>query len=156
MDINVTLFGEMLTFAVLVWVTMKYIWPPLTKALNERQQKIADGLQAAERGQRDLELAQQKVTEQLREAKNQAGTIIEQANQQANSIVEDGVSKAHAEGEKVLAATRSNIEQEIIRANTQLRQQTTDIAIKVAEKLLQQHVDATKQQQMIDELIEEI
>lgn len=156
MDINVTLFGEMLTFAVLVWVTMKYIWPPLTKALNDRQQKIADGLQAAERGHRDLELAQQKVTEQLRDAKNQAGVIIEQANQQANTIIDDGKVKAQLEGDKILATAKNNIEQEILRAKTQLRQQTTEIAVLVAEKILQQHVDAAQQQKMIDELIEEI
>lgn len=156
MDINITLFGEMITFALLVWVMMKFIWPPIIKALHERQQKIADGLQAAERGQRDLELAHQKVADELRDAKTQAYIILDQANQQVSTLIEDGKAKAQLEGEKLLAGVKSNIEHEIAKAKETLGKQTAEIAIQVAEKILQKKVDATCQQKLIDQLIEEI
>jgi F-type H+-transporting ATPase subunit b len=156
MDINITLFGEMITFAVLVWVMMKYVWPPIIKVLNERQQKIAEGLQAADRAKHDLELAHQHVSAQLNEAKTQSYVILEQANHQANTLIEDGRLKAQQEGEKLLANAKNNIEQEIIKAKEKLGKQTAEIAIKVAEKIIQQNINATSHQQLVDQLIEEI
>ncbi|HBY55596.1 MAG TPA: ATP synthase F0 subunit B, partial [Coxiellaceae bacterium] len=90
MNINLTLFGEMLTFAILVWVIMKYIWPPLMKAIQERQEKIAAGLEAAQRGQRELKLIQTNAAEQIHQAKIKASTILDQANQQATAFIEEG------------------------------------------------------------------
>lgn len=156
MDINVTLFGEMITFAVLVWFMMKFVWPPVIKALNDRQQKISDGLKAAERSQKDLELTHQKVAEQLHEAKTQAYVILDQANQQANSIVDEGKIKAQEEGERILATAKNNIEQELIKTKVTLTKQTAEVAVKIAEKILQQNVSVEYQQQLIDKLIKEI
>lgn len=156
MNINVTLFGEMLTFAVLVWVMMRYIWPPLMKAIEERQQKIATGLEAAERGKNALELAQTNIAEQLRQTKIEAATMLNQANQQAGDVIEK--TKAAAEGErvKILAQAKIDIEQEVNSAKYVLQQQTVDLAITAAEKILQQKIDDVTQKKMVDELIASI
>lgn len=156
MDINVTLFGEILTFAVLIWVTLKYIWPPIIKALNDRQQKIADGLAAAEKAHHDLDLTRQNIATQLRDVKAQATTIIDQANYQAVNLIEEGKAKTQTECEKLLAANKYNIEQEIIKARQLLSASTAAIALKAAEKILQRSVTIGDQQKLIDELIEEI
>ena len=112
MGLNATLLGQMITFALLVIFTMKYIWPPLTKALAERQQKIADGLASAERAERDLELAQHKVADQLRDAKIQAGKIVEQADKRASQIVEESKERARVEAQRLLELAQTDIEQE--------------------------------------------
>ncbi|MCL5261451.1 MAG: F0F1 ATP synthase subunit B [Gammaproteobacteria bacterium] len=156
MDINITLLGEVITFAVLIWVTMKYVWPPLAGAMEERQKKIAAGLEAAERGQKDLVLAQQKITEELRHAKNQATAIIDKAELEVNKLIEDGRAKAQIEGEKLIALAKNNIEHEVTKAKTILQKQTVEIAIKAAEKILQSKIDAGEQQKLIEQLIEEI
>jgi len=156
MDINLTLFGEMLTFAVLVWVTMKYIWPPLVKVMEERQQKIADGLEAAKRGQEALKLAQKNITQQLQEAKDRATTILDQANQQANQLIEEGKVKAQEECTKILAKARLDVEQEINNTKHELQQQTADLVIAATEKILQQRIDKTTHQKLIDQVIAEI
>ncbi|EKE00555.1 MAG: ATP synthase F0, B subunit [uncultured bacterium] len=156
MDINATLLGEMLTFAVLVWATMKYIWPPLTQAMQERQQKIAAGLEAAQCGQNAMELAQKNVAKQLQEAKNQAAAILDQANQQANTLIEEGRIKAQEECANILARARMDIEQEISKTKLELQQQTADLVIAATEKILQQKIDEPTQQKLIDQLITEI
>src|SRR3989338_9394725 len=102
MNINATLGGQMLTFAVLIWVTMKYIWPPVIKAMEERQKKIAEGLAAAERGKHELELAHRKVAEQLRDAKTQAAEILEQAGHRANAMMDDAKEQARHEGARLI------------------------------------------------------
>src|SRR5690554_2874740 len=96
-----TLFGQMVTFAFFVWFCMRFVWPALTRILEERKNKIADGLDAADRAMRDLELAQGKATEQLKGAKQEAAVLLEQANKRANQIVEDAKDKARAEGERL-------------------------------------------------------
>lgn len=156
MDINVTLFGEMLTFAVLVWVTMKYIWPPLIKAIEERQQKIAAGLEASERGKRELELAQTHITEQLQQAKIAASEILNRANQQANHVALEGKHALQLERTKVLAQTKLDIEQEAIKAEQVLRQHTVDLVLTTTEKILQEKVNPTTQATLIDGLIASI
>lgn len=156
MDINVTLFGEILTFAVLVWVTMKYIWPPLIKAMEERQQKIAAGLEAAQQGQYALELAQKNIAQQLHEAKDKATVILDRANKQANDLIEEGRVKAQNECAIILAKAKLDIEQEINKTKKELQQQVADLAIIAAEKILQQKIDDTMQQKLVDKLIAEI
>jgi F-type H+-transporting ATPase subunit b len=156
MDINLTLFGEMLTFAVLVWVTMKYIWPPLTKAMEERQQKIAAGLEAAQRGQQALETAQKNIAQQLNEARTRATVILDQANQQANNLIEESKIKAQEECAKVFTKTKLDIEQEINKTKKELQQQTVTLVIAATEKILQQKIDQDTQQKLIDQLIAEI
>jgi len=156
MDINVTLFGEMLTFAVLVWVTMKYIWPPLLKVMEERQQKIAAGLEAAKSGQYALELAQKNIAEQIHEAKTKAATILDLANHKANNLIEEGKVKAQDECAKILAKAKLDIEQEINKTKKELQQQTAALVIAATEKILQQKIDEATQQELINQLIAEI
>lgn len=156
MDINATLLGQFITFAVFVWFTMKYIWPPIMKAMQEREKKIADGLAASERGQHELELAQHKATEQMRDAKIHAAEILEQANKRANHIVEEAKERARAEGERLLTIARSDIEQEMQTARQELRNEIAVLAIASAEKILARSVDAATQRDLVDKLITEI
>ena len=156
MDINVTLFGEMLTFAVLVWVMMKYIWPPLLKTIQERQQKIASGLEAAERGKHELELVRTNIIEQLRQTKSQAALILSQANQQANELIAKGKASAEIERSKMLAQAKIDLEQEINSAEYTLQQQTVNLVIATTEKILQQKIDDTAQKNLIDKLISSV
>lgn len=156
MDINATLLGEMLTFAVLVWATMKYIWPPLMQVMQERQQKIAAGLEAAQRGQQALELAQKTSTQQLQEAKSRAIVILDKANQQANNLIEASKSKAQDECAKIFTQAKLDMEQEIDKTKKELRQQTATLVIAATEKILQQKINQTTQQKLIDQLIAEI
>jgi len=156
MSINITLLGEMLTFAVLVWVTMKYIWPPLTKVMEERQKKIAAGLEAAQQGQYALELAQKNIAGQLHEAKAKVVVILDQANQQANNLIEESRIKAQSECAKILAKSKLDIEQEINKTQQELQQQTASLVIAATEKILQQKIDAATQQKLINQLIAEI
>lgn len=156
MDINVTLFGEMLTFAVLVWVTMKYVWPPLVKVMEERQQKIAAGLEAAERGQRALELAQKNVAQQMAEAKTKVTEMLNLASHQASDLIEEGKRTTKEECAKILAKTKLDIAQEISKTKKELQQQTVTLVLTATEKILRQKMDETTQQKLIDQLIAEI
>lgn len=156
MDINATLFGQMITFAVFVWFTMKYIWPPITKAMQDREKRIADGLAAAERGQHELELAQHKSMDQLRDAKIQAAEILDQANKRANHLIEEAKERAREEGERLLAIAQSDIEQEMQTARQKLRTEIANLAIASAEKILVRSVDANVQRDLVNKLITEI
>jgi F-type H+-transporting ATPase subunit b len=156
MEINATLLGQMITFAVFVWFTMKFIWPPIIKAMREREKKIADGLQAAERGQHELELAHHKAAEQLRDAKIQAAELLEQANKRASHIIEQAKERARDEGERLLVIARSDIEQEVHVARQQLRNEIAKLAVAGAEKILMRSVDAATQRELVARLITEI
>jgi F-type H+-transporting ATPase subunit b len=154
--INATLIGQMITFALFIWFTMKFVWPPITKALADRQKQIADGLEAAERGRHELDLAQQRAVEKLREAKSQAADVIEQANQRASHIVEEAKENARVEGERLLVLAKADIQQERHKAKEQLLQEVAALAMMGAEKILQRQIDAKTNSQLIDQLIEEI
>ena len=156
MNINVTLFGEMLTFAVLVWVTMKYVWPPIISAMQERQQKISAGLEAAERGQRNLELAQKSITEQLRGAKRQAEEILEQASRQSIIIIEDARIKAQKENQRIIELAKNDIEQEVNKVKCEIKQQMGMLVVTALEKFLVKETDAGMQKKLIDQFIEEL
>src|SRR3990167_5522342 len=116
MDINATLFGQLITFAILVWFTMKYVWPPVTKAMHDREKKIADGLEAAERSHRELEMAEHKAQTIIREAKQQANQIIEQANLHSAKLVEEAKSNAKVEGQRIVELAQGDIKLEIMQA----------------------------------------
>ena len=135
MNINLTLFGQMVTFAFFVWFCMKFVWPIILQAMEERQQKIADGLDAADRAVRDLDAAQSKVSDQLKEAKQAAAGIIDQANKRANQIVDEAKEQATAEGERLKVAAQAEIEQEVNRAKEELRATVAGLAIAGAEKV---------------------
>lgn len=152
MNINATIIGQSIAFFVFVWFCMKYVWPPITGILEARQKKIADGLEAANRAERDLDLAQEKATGELKEAKRQAAEIIEQANKRAGQIVDEAKDQARAEGQRLIAGAQSEIDQEINRAREALRSQVAAIAIAGAEKILESTVDRAANEEMVNKL----
>nr|WP_290443727.1 F0F1 ATP synthase subunit B [Halomonas sp. Mc5H-6] len=151
-----TLIGQTIAFAIFVWFCIKYVWPPISNALHERQKKIADGLDAASRASRDLEVAQEKAEQTLRESKEQASQILEQANKRSAQIVEEARDQARAEGERLVASARSEIEQEVNRAKEDLRAQVSHLAIIGAERVLEASVDEQAHRKLLDELAAEL
>jgi F-type H+-transporting ATPase subunit b len=135
---------------------MKYVWPPLTAALAERQKKIAEGLDAADKANRDLEAAQQSVEAELQKSKAQAAELIEQANKRANQIVDEAKTAAHTEGDRIKAAAAAEVEQEVNRAKEALRAQVAALAVAGAEKILGASVDVNNHQELVDKLAAEL
>ena len=156
MNFNATLIGQMITFAVFVWFCMKYIWPPLMAALEERNARISEGLAAAQRGQQDLEEAQVKVTESLNEAKQQAQEIINQAQKRANEIVDEAKDAARDEADKIKVAASADIDQQINSAREELRKEVSSIALAGAERILKREVDPKAHAEVLDELVAQI
>ena len=156
MSINATLIGQMITFTLLVWFTMQYIWPPLIEALEERKKKIAEGLAAAEKGQEDIKLAEKKATQYLKEAKAESANIITLAQKRANEVVEESKETARLEGEKMIEAAKSQIEQEIQQAKETLRKEVSSLALKAAEQILQEEVDKAKHKDIISKVSEQL
>ncbi|HDZ46455.1 hypothetical protein LCGC14_0087610 [marine sediment metagenome] len=156
MNINMTLIGQTIAFAIFVWFCIKYVWPPISNALHERQKKIADGLDAASRATRDLELAQERAEQLLRESKEQASQILEQANKRSAQMIEEAREQARAEGERLVASARSEIDQELNRAKEELRAQVSTLAIMGAERVLQASVDEQAHRKLLDELAAEL
>ncbi len=144
MDINATLLGQAITFAVLVWFTMKFVWPPLTNMMDERAKRIADGLAAAERGKQDLEQASLRVEAEIRAAKQQATELILNAEKRANQVIDEAKQAARTEGERIIADAKAEIDQEVLRAKESLRSQVAGLAVAGAEKILRKEVDAAK------------
>ncbi|MBN2689875.1 MAG: F0F1 ATP synthase subunit B [Gammaproteobacteria bacterium] len=156
MDINLTIVGEAITFAILIWVTMRYIWPPIKNAMHERETKIADGLAAADRGQHSLELAQEKVKKQLQDAKMEAANIIDNANQRMGKIIDDAKERADEEGKHILLMAKKDIAFEMENAKLSLRAEMADLLVVAAQKLLQQTWNADKDKQLVQQIIEEL
>lgn len=149
MSINFTLVGQMITFALLVWFTMKYVWPPLLDALEERKKKIAEGLAAAEHGHESMELAEKKAKKVLKEAKAQSAEIINLAQKRATEIVEESKTTAKKEGERLLSSAKAGIEQELQQVKEGLRLEVSALALQAAEQILQAEVDKTKHKAVI-------
>lgn len=156
MNINLTMIGQSISFLFFVAFCMKFVWPAITNAMAERQKQIAEGLEAADRAGRDLELAQEKAVAQMREAKEQAAGIIEQANKRAGQIVEEAKDQARAEGDRLKAAAQAEVEQEVVRAKEELRASVATLALAGAEQILQATVNADAHQQMLDKLAAEL
>lgn len=156
MNINLTLIGQTIAFAVFVWFCMKFVWPPLMAALEERRKKIADGLDAANRAERDLELAQEKAKQQLREGKEEAAQLIEQANKRANQIIDEAKEAAQTEGNRIKAGAQAEIEQEVNRAKEALRSQVATLAVAGAAKILERSVDESAHKELLDKLASEL
>lgn len=152
MNLNMTFFGQMITFIVLIWFTMKFIWPPLNKAIEERQHKIAEGLAAAEQSQKNLAQAQQSVDAELRAARTKANEIIEQAHQRANQIIDQAKNDAVSEANRQKAAAEAEISAASNRAREELRKQVSTLAVTGAEKLLKREIDANAHKALLDEL----
>jgi len=156
MDINASLIGQAITFAILVWFTMKFVWPPLVRALDERAAKIADGLAAADRAKNDLALAEKGAADKLREARGQSAEIIAQAEKRAAQMVEEARNQARAEGERLINAAKAEIDQEINRAKEALRAQVSDLAIAGAQRILRREVDAATHAALLADLKAEL
>ncbi|HCH24564.1 MAG TPA: F0F1 ATP synthase subunit B [Oceanospirillaceae bacterium] len=156
MNMNMTIIGQIISFIIFVYLCMKYVWPPLTAALAERQKKIAEGLDAADKANRDLEAAQQSVEAELQKSKAQAAELIEQANKRANQIVDEAKTAAHTEGDRIKAAAAAEVEQEVNRAKEALRAQVAALAVAGAEKILGASVDVNNHQELVDKLAAEL
>lgn len=156
MNINATLIGQSITFLIFVWFCMKFIWPPIINALEERKKKIADGIAAAERGEEEQELAQKRAAEVLHDAKQQAQEIISQAQKRASEIVDEAKSDARSEGDRLVAAAQAEIEQEVNRAREALRSQVAGLAIAGAGKVLEREIDEKAHSDLLNELVAQI
>ncbi len=156
MNINFTLISQAIAFSVFIWFTVKYVWPPLLRAIEERQKTIADGLAAGERGRHELELASQRSSDVLKEAKQQASEIIVQAEKRATEIVEEAKNVAKTEGDRIKVGAQAEIEQEIFSAKESLRQQVADLAVAGATKILRREVDAKAHSDLLDSIQEEL
>lgn len=156
MNINLTLIGQTFAFAIFVWFCVKYVWPPLSDAMRTRQKKIAEGLAAADRASRDLELAQEKAAHEMRQAKQEAAALIDQANKRANQIVEASKGEARQEGSRLIEQAKAEIQQERTRARDALRAEIAVLAIAGAEKILETSVDAKAHSKMLDQLAAEL
>lgn len=156
MDINATLLGLLIAFVVFVLFCMKYVWPPLITAIEERQQKIASGLEASELAEKDLEQARSQADEELKAAKIKAAELIDQAKKRATKLVEEETQRGHAEREKIIASGHTEVEAERNRVREELRKQLAILAIAGAEKILEREIDAQKQSDIVEKLVAEL
>ncbi|WP_448212329.1 F0F1 ATP synthase subunit B [Colwellia sp. MEBiC06753] len=156
MNINATLIGESIAFIVFVIFCMKFVWPPIMAAIEDRQKTIADGLAASDRAAKDLELAQEKAAAQLKEAKAQAAEIIEAAKKREAQMIDEAAAKAQAEREKIIASGHAEIESERNRATEELRKQVSALAVAGAEKILERSIDAAAHSDILDKLVAEL
>jgi len=155
-DFNLTLIGQTIAMIVFVWFCMKFIWPPITDAIEARQKEIADGLAAAERGQADLSTARAEAEKIVAAARDQARSIVDQANVRANGIVEEAKSVGEAERARQLEGARAEIDVEVNRARDELRGQVAAIAVAGAERILAREIDARAHRELLDQLAAEL
>jgi F-type H+-transporting ATPase subunit b len=155
-SINATLIVQMIVFAILVWFTMKFVWPPITAALDERAKKIADGLSAADKAKSELAVANKRVEEQLSAARDDAAKRLADAERLAQSMIEDAKSRASEEGAKIVAAARAEAEQEVVKARETLREQVAALAVKGAEAILRKEVNANVHADLLGRLKAEL
>ncbi|OUR65781.1 F0F1 ATP synthase subunit B [Methylophaga sp. 42_25_T18] len=153
MNLNATILGQMIAFALFVAFCMKYVWPPIMAALEERNKKIADGLAAAERGRHEQELAEKRAQQVIHEAKDQASEIISQAQRRGNEIVDESKDNAHVEGDRILTSAKAEIEQEANRAKDELRLQVGSVALAGAAKILSREIDDKAHTDLLEELV---
>jgi F-type H+-transporting ATPase subunit b len=142
MDINLTLFMQAAAFAAFIWFTAKFVWPPLMRAVGERQKQIADGLAAGEQGRQSLASTEKRIGELMVEAKSRSSEIIAQGEKLKTETIEAAKAQAKAEADRILAGAKAEIEQEIMRAKEALRNQVADLAVAGASKILKREVDA--------------
>ena len=142
MNINLTLFMQAAAFAAFIWFTAKFVWPPLMRAIDTRQKQIADGLAAGEQGRQSLASTEKKIADMMAEAKARSSEIIAQGDKLKSETIEAAKAEAKAEGERILAGAKAEIEQEVMRAKEALRNQVADLAVAGAAKILKREVDA--------------
>jgi F-type H+-transporting ATPase subunit b len=156
MNINLTLLAQAVSFAILIWFTVKFVWPPLLNAVETRQKQIADGLAAGERGRHELELASKRASQDLHAAKEKASAIIAQAEKRAAEIIEEAKNNAKVEGDRILTGAKAEIDQEVNRAKEGLRQQVSQLAVAGAEKILRREIDAKAHSDMLTAIANEL
>jgi F-type H+-transporting ATPase subunit b len=156
MDINATLLGQAITFAILVLFTMKFVWPPLNNMLEERASRIANGLAAAEKGKQELLDAESRVAEELRHVQVRATEIMGNAEKRADQIVEEAKDRSRVEAEKILSDAKAQIEQEFVRAKEQLRAQVAILAVEGAKQILKAEVDQQKHEKILTTIMAEL
>ncbi|MBP8229076.1 MAG: F0F1 ATP synthase subunit B [Macromonas bipunctata] len=156
MNINATLFLQAVVFAILVWFTMKFVWPPITKALDERAQKIADGLAAADRAKAELSSANKRVEAELASTRNETAARLADAERRAQSIIDEAKARATEEGNKILVAAKAEAEQQTVQAREALREQVAALAVKGAEQILRKEVNASVHADLLNRLKTEL
>ena len=150
MNINFTLFAQAIVFSAFIWFTVKFVWPPLLRAIETRQKQIADGLAAGERGKKSLEDSSKQAEQTIQEARARAAEIIVQAEKRDAQMIEEAKTAAKAEGDREKAAAKADIQQEAARAREQLREQVAALAVAGAEKILRREVDAKAHADLLD------
>ena len=156
MNINATLFLQAVVFAILVWFTMKFVWPPITKALDERAQKIADGLAAADKAKSELSLANKRVEEELAKSRNDATVRLAEAERRAQAMIEEAKAKASEEAAKIIAAAKAEAQQQAVQAREALREQVAVLVVKGAEQILRKEVNASVHADLLGRLKTEL
>lgn len=156
MNINASLFGEMIAFSLFVWLTMKFVWPPIMKAIAEREKKIADGLADADRAKQELVQAHDQVGGILKDARAKAADAVTIASQQATQILEDARKQSQAERQRQVEAARAEIQQELNRAKDALRAEVAKVALAAAERIIEREIDAKAHKALLDELAGQI
>lgn len=156
MSLNATLIAQIIVFLILVWFTMKFIWPPIVRAMDERARRIAEGLEAADRARKELADANTRADDEVKKARAEAAVIIERANQQAGQIVEKARADALQEAAKQKAQAQADIDNMAHRARAELRGQVAALAVRGAEKILEREVDAETHKALLDQLVAEI
>ena len=156
MSLNATLFAQLVVFFVLAWFTMTFVWPPIVKALDERAQKIADGLSAADKAKSELSAANKRVEEQLSAARNETAQRLADAERLAQSMIEEAKSRASEEGAKIVASAKAEAAQESIKAREALREQVAALAVKGAEAILRKEVNAGVHADLLNRLKTEL
>ena len=156
MNLNLTLVAQAITFAIFIWFSAKFVWPPLLRAIETRQKTIADGLSAAERGRLELEQASKKSTDSLREGKQQAASMVAAAEKRAAEIVEEAKTAARIEAERIIEAARGQVEQDVQRAREELREKVASLAVAGAERILRREVDAKAHSELLVGLKKEL
>ena len=156
MNINLTLISQAISFAILIWFTVKFVWPPLIAAIEARQKTIAEGLAAADRGKSDLELASKRSAEVIREAKEKAAEIIALGDKRVSEMIEEAKVQAKAEGDRIIVGAKAEIDQEVFRARELLRTQVSAVALAGAGKILGREIDAKAHNDLLEKLVGEI
>jgi len=156
MNINVTLFAQILAFVLMIWFVNRVLWGPLTGLLAERQKRIADGLAAAEKGKHDLELSEKRARELVQEARAQAAELLAQSEKRAGEIIEEAKAEARAQGERLITAAQAEIERESNRAREQLRSQVSTLAAAGASKIIKREIDRRAHEDLLKDLVSQI
>ncbi len=156
MDINATLFGQAITFGIFIWFTMKFVWPPIVRAMQERERTIADGLEAAKQGRKQLDQAKEQVHAELVKARHKATEIVEMAQKRGDELIGQAQVKAIEESQRLLTAAQARIEQEMDAAREKLRKEVVSIAMASTEKLLRRSMDDAKHRELLDKVVGEM